>query len=544
MTNKPRVPGDYTQLLTSDQQRLHRMLKKGATRRDMMRWMLAGGLAASTSSLIIGSATRAYADTPKSGGKMTFAFDQHSPADTLDPILFTNTIDYFRGRMYYGSLVRLTNNLGYEPELAEEIIPNEDATVWTFKLRKGVEFHNGKTLTADDVVYSMNRHLGENSLSNAAALVTMVDSWEKVNEHEVRANLSSPYSDLPIVLGTFHFKIVPDGTEDFATAVGTGPYRAAEFKPGVRSVGTKFENFWDEGGYLDEIETYAISDPVSRVNAFLSGDVDAAMNLPPNNIETVNATEGRDVWEVESGAFINIEAQMEMLPAEGGQDLLLAMKHLQDRKRIVKGVLQGHGSMGNDQPIGPTYFDHCPDIPQRELDLDKAKYHFQKSGLGDTAIELVAAPVAPGAVEQCTFMQREAAKIGMNMNVRNVSTDGYYSSIWAQVPFFVVRWNMRPSANMMLSLAWQSGVSWNGTKWGNEQFDQLLESSRAATDPAVRKQMYCDLQTMLHNDGGNMIPAHLNLTDGIASDVKGRTFNPLTNFGGAECPQYLWRESA
>ena len=136
MTNKPRVPGDYTQLLTSDKQRLHRMLKKGATRRDMMRWMLAGGLAASTSSLIIGSATRAYADTPKSGGKMTFAFDQHSPADTLDPILFTNTIDYFRGRMYYGSLVRLTNNLGYEPELAEEIIPNEDATVWTFKLRK------------------------------------------------------------------------------------------------------------------------------------------------------------------------------------------------------------------------------------------------------------------------------------------------------------------------------------------------------------------------------------------------------------------------
>jgi len=543
MTHKPRVPGSYEEMLSSDQMRLQRMLRGGATRRDVMRYLLAGGLAASSASLIAGTATRAFADTPKAGGRMTFAFDQHGPADTLDPIMFTNTIDYFRGRMHYGSLVRLTNNLGYVPELAEEVIPNENASVWTFKLRKGVEFHNGKTLTADDVIYSMNRHIGENSTSNAAALVSMIDKWEKVNDNEVRAVLKSPYSDLPIALGTFHFKIVPEGTEDFSAGIGTGPFRNTEFKPGVRAVGVRFENYWDEGPYLDEIETYAISDPVSRVNAFINGDVDAVMNLPPNNIETVNATEDRDVWEVESGAFINIEAQMEMLPATGGQDVLLAMKHLQDRQRIVKGVLQGHGALGNDQPIGPTYFDHCADIPQRELDLDKAKYHFQKSGLGSTAIELVAAPVAPGAVEQCTFMQREAAKIGMNIDVRNVSTDGYYSSIWAQVPFFVVRWNMRPSANMMLSLAWKTGVGWNGTKFGNEQFDQLLESSRAATEPDVRRQMYCDLQTILYNEGGNMIPAHLNLTDGVASDVKGRTSNPLTNFGGSECPQYLWRDA-
>ena len=544
MTHKPRIPGSYGELTISDQLRLQRMLNGGATRRDVMKYLVAGGLAATSASLIAGGATQAFADTPKFGGRMTFAFDQHGPADTLDPIMFTNTIDYFRGRMHYGSLVRLTDNLGYVPELAEEVLPNDDASVWTFKLRQGVEFHDGKTMTADDVVYSMYRHVGENSTSNVAALVSMVDRWEKVSDSEVRAVLSSPYADLPIALGTFHFKIVPDGTEDFSTANGTGPYRVTEFKPGVRSVGVKYENYWDEGGYLDEIETYAISDPVSRVNAFLNGDVDAVMNLPPNNIETVNATDGREVWEVESGAFINIEAQMEMLPAEGGQDILLAMKHLLDRQRIVKGVLQGHGSLGNDQPIGPTYFDHCPDIPQRELDLDKAKHHFQKSGLGSTAIELVAAPVAPGAVEQCTFMQREAAKIGMNIDVRNVSTDGYYSSIWAQVPFFVVRWNMRPSANMMLSLAWKSGVGWNGTKFSNARVDELLESSRAATDPDIRREMYCELQTIIHDEGGNMIPAHLNLTDGIASDVKGRTSNPLTNFGGAESPQYLWRDTA
>ena len=161
-------------------------------------------------------ARHAWASTPKKGGKLTFAFNQHGPADTLDPALLQSTLAYIRARSLYGSLVRLTNELSYEPELAEQVIPNVDLTEWTFKLRQGVEFHNGKTLTADDVVYTMNRHIGKDSISKASALVNMVDRWEKVNDSEVRAVLSSPNADLPIALGTFHFKIVPDGHTDFA----------------------------------------------------------------------------------------------------------------------------------------------------------------------------------------------------------------------------------------------------------------------------------------------------------------------------------------
>ena len=106
--------------------------------------------------------------------------------------------------MFYGSLTRLTKELGYEPELAEEVLSNDSATEWTFKIRKGVEFHNGKTLTADDVIYTMNRHLGADSISNASSLVAMVKEWKKVNDYEVKAILSSPNADLPIALGTFH----------------------------------------------------------------------------------------------------------------------------------------------------------------------------------------------------------------------------------------------------------------------------------------------------------------------------------------------------
>ncbi|MEL6280976.1 MAG: ABC transporter substrate-binding protein, partial [Pseudomonadota bacterium] len=283
--NDPR----FGSLSHSEDERLFEMIKRGASRRDVLKYFMASGATLAASGALFSSATDAIAATPKRGGKLIMAADQHGPNDTLDPALYTSAADYFRGRMFYGSLTRLTPSLGYEPELAEEIISNADATEWTFKIRQGVEFHNGKTLTADDVLYTMNRHLGADSVSKAASLVTMIDRWEKVNDYEVKAILSSPNADLPIALGTFHFKIIQDGVTDFSTAIGTGPYRVKEYAAGVRAIGVPFENYWGEGGYLDELEHYGIGDSTSRLNAFLAGDVDAMVNLPPKAIEQVEA---------------------------------------------------------------------------------------------------------------------------------------------------------------------------------------------------------------------------------------------------------------
>ena len=447
-------------LSPADRARFLNMVKKGISRRDFMHYMMAAGATAAASGTLFTGVSDAWADTPKRGGRVVFAGDQHGPNDTLDPALYTSALDYFRGRMYYGSLTRLTKELGYEPELAEEVLSNDSATEWTFKIRKGVEFHNGKTLTADDVIYTMNRHMGADSISNASSLVAMVKEWKKVNDYEVKAILSSPNADLPIALGTFHFKILQEGTTDFSTAVGTGPYKVKEFKPGVRTIGERFGNYWGEGGYLDEIEHFGIGDPVARLNAFLAGDVDAMVNLPPKAIGQVESAPGKSVWSLESSAYINIACRKDM-DMSGNQDLIMAMKYLMDRERLVKGVFKGQASLGNDQPIGPAYFDHSPDIPQRMLDPDKAKYHFDKSGIGNTTVPIVAAEVAPGAVEQCLFLQREAAKIGMNVDVQKVTTDGYWGAVWLKAPMCVVSWNMRPTANLMMTLAFKSDAAWN-----------------------------------------------------------------------------------
>ncbi len=245
---------------------------------------------------------------------------------------------------------------------------------------------------------------------------------------------------------------------------------------------------------------------------------------------------------MESGAYINITPRLDVA-SSSNVHLHKAMQYLQDRQRLVKGVYKGQASLGNDHPIAPAYFDHCPDIPQRELDPEKAKFHFEKSGIGSAAIPVVAAEVAPGAVDQCLFMQREGKKIGMNFDVKKVTTDGYWGSVWLKEPICVAAWNMRPTANIMMTLAFKGDAAWNETRWKNDKFDDLLVSSRGITDPAERKQAYCDLQTMIHEENGMSVPIHRNYVDAAASHVQGRTSVPLNNFGGAEAPVTLWRDS-
>ena len=540
MADKYNSGPTYDDLSINDKSVLDQALRRGATRREVMGWLIASGATIASAGSIVTAATEVLAATPKKGGRLIMAGDQHGPNDTLDPALYTSAVDYFRGRMFYGSLTRLTPELSYEPELAEEVISNKDATEWTFKIRKGVTWHNGKDLTADDIIYTMNRHLGKKSVSKAASLVSMIDRWEKVNKHEVKAILKSPNADLPIALGTFHFKILQDGVKDFTSAIGTGPYKMKEFKPGVRAIGVRNPDYWGEGGYLDEIEHYGIGDPVARLNAFLAGDIDGMVNVPPKAIAKIEAAAGREIWSLKAGAYVNITPRLDMAQSNNVH-LYKAMQMLQDRQRLVKGVMKGQGSLGNDHPINAAYFDHCADIPQRQLDPEKAKFHFQKSGIGSTAIPVVCAEVAPGAVEQCLFMQREGKKIGMNFDVKKVTTDGYWGSVWLKEPICVASWNMRPTANIMMTLAFKGDAKWNETRWKNDKFDQTLEAVRGVTDAAKRKQMYCDLQTMIQQENGMSLPMHRNYVDAVASHVKGLTHVPLNNFGGAEAPVTLWR---
>ncbi len=553
MTDTPKLKntvGDTIQFGTlpeADKEFVVNALKKGANRRQVMSWLMAMGATVASAGSIVTSASQAIAATPKKGGAVRFAHDLHGPNDTLDPLRFESTMDYTRGRIIYNNLCRLKEDLTAGPELAESFEANPTATEWTFKLRKDVEWHDGSKLTADDVIYSMNRHIGKGTISKAKVLVGDIAEWKKDDEHTVRAILKAPNAELPVVLGTFHFKIVKDGTTDFSKPVGTGPFTVDEFKPGVRSVHSRNDNYWnDQGGpYLDRIEAFGITDGVARVNALIAGNVQMITNLDPKAVAQVEAAAGAEVFVVPSGVTMDIISRTENNYAGANHyHFDSALKYLQRRDRILKVVQKGIGAIGNDQPVGEAYgAAWCKEAndPARPYDPDKAKFHFKKCGI--TSAELKVADVAPGIADVALMLQRECVKVGFDLQIKKVPNDGYWGAIWNKDPLSVASWNMRPSANIMMTLRMKSDAPWNDSAFKNERFDQLLAMARAELDDKKRYEMNCEMQKLAADGSGNIIPVHRAYTDGISSKVKGLPRVPIGAMGGVEWPEFVWLDS-
>ena len=155
------------------------------------------------------------------------------------------------------------------------------------------------------------------------------------------------------------------------------------------------------------------------------------------------------------------------------KDFVLALKHLSPRERMVRSVIKGQGGIGNDHTIAPSYSDHCSSLPIRPYDLDKAAFHLKKSGI--TTVELKTAEVGLGAVDMCLVLQNEAKKIGLDLKINRVPADGYWGTVWMGSPMHVTSWNMRPTANVMMSLMYKSDAPWNESVYKSERFDKLLQ---------------------------------------------------------------------
>jgi len=523
---------------------LRRLYQSGElTRREFLSGLLGLGISAGLAGSIVAHAPFAEAATPRHGGRVRAAAGTHGPNDTLDPAKFKSSIDYCRGEQFYNGLTRINGDLKPEGELAESWESDPEAREWTFRLRKGVEFHDGKSFDADDVVYSIRRHFDPSIASGAKVLVRQIAEVKADGKHTVRFRLDSPNADFPVVLGLYNMKILPEGYDDFTTAVGTGPFTVKEFKPGVRSVGKRFPNYWDgDKPYLDEVEWFAISDEVARVNALLAGDVQLLAGIGAQAAPAVERARGVRLVTTPSGQFIEMVMMCDRPPGENA-DFRLAIKHLLRREDVVQRLFQGRARVGNDHPIAPSDPYYCDEIPIRPFDPDKARFHLEKAGMIGEHVEVFTAPGAGRkATELALMVRQEAGKIGLNMDVKRVPSDGYWSTTWMHKPIFMAGWNPRPTADIMLTLAYQSNAPWNESAWQNARFDELLKRGRAELDPAKRQEIYCEAQRLIHDTGGSALPAFFDYVDGMSEKVKGFQKVPLGPLAAGQWPKHIWLE--
>lgn len=517
--------------------RIAKVLNGGASRRDVLKVLVAGGLSFAAASALVD--TPAFGQTPRSGGRIKAAGSSISPNDTVDPAKQSFSTDYARCSMFYNGLTALDGALVPRPELAESFT-HDKATVWVFKIRRGVTFHDGSELTADDVVYTLNRHKDAAVASRANALAKPMTEIKATGKHEVTITLEAPNADLPVILGTWHFFIIKNGTTDFKTANGTGPYKVKEFTPGVKTIGVKNTNYWKPGKpYLDEIELIGISDETARINALVSGDVQLIAGINPRSIRQVTAAPGNAIFETKAGYYTSLPMRQDSDPGKN-PDFALAIKHLMNREEIKTAVFRGYAVVGNDQPIDPSNRYFNKDVAQRTFDPDKAKFHFQKSGIGSGPIEIFASPAAPGSVEMGVLLQEEAKKIGMNIDLKQVPAAGYWSNFWLKKPIAFGAINPRPSADILLTLFFKSDANWNETGWKNQKFDQMLVAARGEADDAKRKAMYGELQSIVRDQCSIGIPVFITLLDAHSDKLKGLSPIPVGGWMGNAFAEHVW----
>jgi peptide/nickel transport system substrate-binding protein len=487
--------------------------------------------------------TVAQVQTPKRGGFLKAAMGEGSTTDTLDPSIVTG--NYMNALQYSlrNQLTEIDGNGHLAPELAESWEPSPKADRWVFNLRKGVEFHNGKSLDANDVVASINYHRGKSSKSGVKAVVDPITDIKADGKDRVVFTLAAGNADLPYLLTEVHLLILPakNGDIDWQTGIGTGGYVLKSFSPGVRADLIRNPNYWKaDKAHFDHVQLLTIADTVARTNALTSGAVHLINRPDLRAIELLKRVPGVRVEEVKGAGFYSASMRTDMGPFNNNH-IRLAIKYSLDRKAALQTVLQGHGYEGNDTPIGPTYRYFAADVPQRTYDPEKAKYHLKQAGLSKLNVSLSAADAAfAGAVDAAQIFKQKAAAAGIDIDVVREPNDGYWENVWMKKPWCMSYWSGRPTEDMILTMALAKGGPWSETFWDNPRFNELLIHARGELDDKKRKTMYGEMQHIVADDGGLVVPMFNNYVFAMSNKLAHGPISSAYDLDGTKFAERWW----
>ena len=473
------------------------------TRRNALRLGAAVGALAATG-------LPAYSATPQRGGTLRVGKAHGSTTDVLDTGSYSNGFMTAHSFTYGNLLTEVGADGNIHPELAEGWEASTDAATWTFKLKRGVTFHDGREMTSADVIASINHHRGENNKSAAAPIVAPVVDIQAPDAHTVVFSLAAGDADFPFSMADYHLVVVPanaDGSADWQSGVATGPYKLETFEPGIRAAYSRNPNYFKtDRAWFDAIEMTSIVDPTARTSALINGKVDVIDRVPAKVAGRVAASPNVVLQNVAGNQHYTLAMHTNAAPFSDN-NVRQALKYGIDRQELVDKVLSGYGVVGNDHPIGRGQRYFAKDLAQKAYDPDKAKWYLAQSGLDSLSVELSVADAAfEGAVDAGVLFAERAAAAGISIDVLREPNDGYWSNVWLKKPFCAVYWSGRPTEDAMFSSAYAEGVPWNDTFWANKRFNELLLTARAELDDAKRRAMYYEMQDLCANDGGTIIP--------------------------------------
>jgi peptide/nickel transport system substrate-binding protein len=479
----------------------------------------------------------ARAQSPKRGGRLLVGCAGGGAKDRIDAHNPISYPDIARVFALYEPLAMRVADYSFQMVLAEEISANPAADLWTVRLKQGIEFHNGKTLKADDAIFSIQRIINPKSPGAGASSLSDIDpqGFKKLDDRTFSIQLKQPFATFDTELGSYGNGIVPVDYDPKAP-VGTGAFKFGSFTPGDRSVFPANKNYWRQGQpYVDELVIIDFPDDTARINALLGGQVHAIDNVPFAQGRVLGASPGLKTLVAKTGAWLPFTMRVDQAPFDDVR-VRQAMRLVVDRPQMVAQGLAGEGTIANDlySPFDPCY---ASDLPQRHQDYDQAKSLLKAAGKEGLQVELVTSDVAAGIIEAAQVLAEQAKGAGIKINVRKVDSGVFYGSDYLKWPFAQDFWFTRDYLAQVSACAMPTSP-YNETHWNDPKFQALIGEARKTLDHAKRCAILHDAQKLEYDAGGNIIWGFRNQIDAYSAKVTGwepaRTGTPLGNYGFAK----------
>ena len=489
------------------------------SRRSFMHYSMAAGLTTTTATGLWTSSAKA---APQTGGTFRVAQHDGNTSDTHDPGTYLSNGNISMAHTHRAFLTMINTDQTLGGDVASEWSASPDATEWTFKLNPNATFHSGGKVTGADVVASMNHHRGEESQSAAKALLASVEDIVD-NGDSVTFKLSAPNADLPWIMPDYHLPILKakeDGTIDWQSGDGCGPYRLVENEFGVGHRFVRHDDWHGEGAYFDEVVFTIINDPNARQTALLTGDADAVSLIENKTMALLARDPNVIIDNVPSAQAVTMPMHCDTAPFDN-VDVRNALKMSINREELVEKITFGAATVGNDFHHSPAMPYWPDDIEQTPYDPEQAKALLKKAGMENLEVNFSTADsITTGAVDMAVLFSEQAKASGITVNVVREPNDGYWSDVWLTKPFVMVTWGARPTPDVMYSLAYKDDAPWNESRWQNARFNELLQQAKAELDDTLRAEMYREMATIARTDGGTIIPYFPNFVYARRSNVK------------------------
>ncbi|MEZ2331986.1 ABC transporter substrate-binding protein [Mesorhizobium sp. RCC_202] len=431
------------------------------------------------------------------------------PAAAIDPVTIADAGGLLVMQQVAEFLCVDGPDLVLKPALAESWSPNTDGTVWTFKLRKGVKFHSGGEMKADDVVASIDRLADPANSSNALSVFSGIlkkGASKKVDDYTVEFHLDAANGNFPYMLSSDNYNavIIPASYKgDYEKSFdGTGPFKIEKYTAKVGASFVRNDDYWGEKALPDRTEFTFFADMQPQILALQGGQIDIINQMPVLAGVAVLNDPNVNVISLKSSAHQQLHMHCDEGPTKDAR-VRRAIALCLDREKLAAGLMKGRSALGNDSPFAAVYPSTDTSVPQRKQDIAQAKQLMEAAGVGQGFKMTLTTERYLEIPEYAQLIQNWVKEIGVELELNILDQGAYYGdavfgkSNWLDSAMGITDYGHRGVPNVYLAAPLKSDGTWNAAHFKNKDYDQLATSYIAALDLEAQKADAGKIQKLL-----------------------------------------------